>query len=45
MSLTIGGKFTAGVNDTGGHIFSEIYTHRGDTGGKFSSGVSDAGGN
>jgi hypothetical protein len=26
MSLTIGGKFTAGVNDTGGHIFSDINT-------------------
>jgi hypothetical protein len=37
MSLTIGGKFTAGVNDTGGHIF--FYTDRGDTGGKFSTGV------
>jgi hypothetical protein len=45
MSLTIGGNFTAGVNDAGGHIFSEIYTDRGDSGGKFSSGVSDAGGN
>ncbi len=39
-----GGKFTSGVNDTGGRIFSEIYFDRGVSGGKFSTGVNDAGG-
>jgi hypothetical protein len=33
MTLTIGGKLTAGVNDTGGHIFFEIFAD----GGKFST--------
>ncbi len=35
-------KFTDGVNNTGGYIFSHIYTDRGDTGGKFGTGVNDA---
>jgi hypothetical protein len=39
-----GGKCTSGVNDTGGHIFSEIYFDRGVSGGKFPTGVNDAGG-
>ncbi len=34
--------FTDGVNNTGGYIFSHIYTDRGDTGGKFGTGVNDA---
>jgi hypothetical protein len=39
-----GGKFTSGVNDTGGHIFSQIYFDQGVSGGKFSTGVNDTGG-
>jgi hypothetical protein len=44
--LTIGvvdtdGKFTAGVNDICGYIFSEIYFNRGYTGGKFATSVND----
>jgi hypothetical protein len=42
--VDIGGKFIAGVNDTGGHIFPERYTDHGDTGGKFATVVNDSSG-
>jgi hypothetical protein len=32
---------TAGVTDTDGHTFSEIYIDRDDTGGNFATGVND----
>jgi hypothetical protein len=37
-------KFTAAVNDTGGHIFSEIYTDCSVTGGEYVTGVNNADG-
>ncbi len=37
-------KFTAAVNDTGGHIFPEIYTDCSVTGGEYVTGVNNAGG-
>ncbi len=34
-------KFTAGVNDTSGHILREIYIYLGDAGGRFAVGLND----
>jgi hypothetical protein len=44
LSLIVAANLTSGVNDTGGHIFSEIYFDRGVSGGKLFAGVNDAGG-
>ncbi len=43
MSL-IPAKFTAAVNDTGGHFFPEIHTDRNVMVSKYVTGVNDAGG-
>jgi hypothetical protein len=40
-----GGRFTADVNNTGGHTFREAYTDRDDTSCKFATCVSKASGN
>jgi hypothetical protein len=41
--IDTGGKFINAVNDSGGHIFPEIYIDRGDNSGKFAISVNDAG--
>ncbi len=41
--IDAGGKFIAAVNESGGHIFLEIYIDHGDNSGKFAITVNDAG--
>ncbi len=43
--IDAGSKFITAVNDSGDHIFPEIYIDRGDNSGKFAISVNDAGNN